>query len=154
MKTCKTCKIEKDDCQYYSNDKSCKDCRTAKVRANREKNIEKYREFDRQRANNPERVAARAAYAKTDAGKAAIRRAHVKWENKHPKRKHAVTTVSNAVRDGRLLKQPCIVCGETEVEGHHPDYDRPLDVVWLCVAHHKQLHAEHEARLQQIQNVN
>jgi hypothetical protein len=24
----------------------------------------------------------------------------------------------------------------------HPDYQRPLHVVWLCRAHHKQLHAQ------------
>lgn len=41
---------------------------------------------------------------------------------------------------GLLKKQPCWVCGEKAI-AHHPDYDRPLDVVWLCQPHHKQTHA-------------
>lgn len=49
--------------------------------------------------------------------------------------------VSNAVKKGILVKTPCVCCGEQRVEGHHPDYSRPLDVVWLCAACHRQLHA-------------
>jgi len=35
--------------------------------------------------------------------------------------------------------QPCEVCGEPG-ERHHPDYDKPDEVVWLCRRHHRQLH--------------
>ena len=45
-----------------------------------------------------------------------------------------------ALRMGKLVKTPCMVCGEVEVEGHHPDYSRPLDVVWLCRKHHMEIH--------------
>lgn len=51
--------------------------------------------------------------------------------------------VRSALRNGILEKLPCFVCGEGNVEGHHPDYDSPLDVVWLCRKHHMQLHREH-----------
>lgn len=50
--------------------------------------------------------------------------------------------VSNAIRDGKLTPLPCQVCGIQEVEAHHPDYSRPLDVVWLCRHHHSQIHKE------------
>lgn len=33
----------------------------------------------------------------------------------------------------------CASCGRPH--GHHPDYSRPLDVVWLCDKHHKEVHA-------------
>jgi len=50
--------------------------------------------------------------------------------------------VGNAIRDGRLNRGPCEVCGSREsVEGHHEDYSKPLDVRWLCREHHKALHA-------------
>ena len=38
---------------------------------------------------------------------------------------------------GRLTEEPCEVCGTTEgVEMHHDDHARPLDVRWVCRAHH------------------
>lgn len=44
-----------------------------------------------------------------------------------------------AVKVGRLVKQPCEVCGDEEVEIHHIDYFDPLDVRWLCFVHHRNL---------------
>jgi len=64
------------------------------------------------------------------------------WQKRNPKKRSAHVAVSNAVRDGKLIKQPCEVCGELKVQGHHDDYTKPLDVRWLCVSHH----AEHHAR--------
>ena len=42
----------------------------------------------------------------------------------------------------KIIPLPCFVCGSLEVHGHHPDYDQPLQVVWLCPEHHNQLHAD------------
>lgn len=46
-------------------------------------------------------------------------------------------------KKGLIQKAPCIICGEEKVDGHHEDYSRPLDLVWLCRSHHRQLHAGH-----------
>lgn len=46
-----------------------------------------------------------------------------------------------AVKRGKLLKQPCWCCGDLESEAHHPDYSAPLDVVWLCKKHHREIHS-------------
>jgi hypothetical protein len=54
----------------------------------------------------------------------------------------AHNAVARALRNGLLKRQPCEVCGEVRVDAHHPDYDRPLDVRWLCRAHHAALHAQ------------
>ena len=35
-----------------------------------------------------------------------------------------------------------IVNNEFTLEGHHPDYRKPLFVIWLCRACHKQHHRE------------
>lgn len=46
-----------------------------------------------------------------------------------------------AIISGRIIKPPtCQLsgCGLAVADGHHEDYDRPLDVVWLCHEHHKQ----------------
>lgn len=52
-------------------------------------------------------------------------------------------TFAEAVRDGRLTKKPCEVCGtEEKVEAHHEDYSKPLDVMWLCFKHHRERHGQ------------
>ncbi len=47
-----------------------------------------------------------------------------------------------AIKDGMLKRQPCVVCGNPKVHGHHPDYDKPLEVIWLCPKHHMQEHVK------------
>ena len=52
----------------------------------------------------------------------------------------ANTVLGNAVRDGRIKRLPCEVCGNEKAEGHHEDYSKHLDVVWLCSRHHSDRH--------------
>lgn len=51
---------------------------------------------------------------------------------------HKIAT--KAIRQGRLVRQPCIICGDPESDGHHEDYSKPLEVIWLCRGHHIRLH--------------
>ena len=46
---------------------------------------------------------------------------------------------NNARRDGKLIPEPC-KCGCDHVEMHHPDYTKPLDIVWICHDCHLELH--------------
>ena len=57
-----------------------------------------------------------------------------------PEKNRARSAVGRAVARGELLKQPCEECGETNVQAHHTDYSKKLEVVWLCVKHHKEVH--------------
>ena len=91
-------------------------------------------------ANYEEGLAHRRAYQKTDAGKAAHAAASKAYRQRNKKKLAAHNAVSKAVLRKGLIPHPCWVCGE-KAEAHHPDYDRPLDVVWLCQPHHKQAHA-------------
>lgn len=141
---CKTCLTDKPVDGFYKGQKSkCKECTKAYVRAHRLANIEHYRAFDKARASMPHRVAAREAYRTTAAYAESHKAAAKRWAEKHPERRRANTMLDNAVRDGRVIPWPvCAVpecCGKPE--GHHPDYSRPLDVVWLCDKHHKAAHA-------------
>lgn len=57
------------------------------------------------------------------------------------KRLKAHKAVYYAKRRGALKPQPCEVCGASErIEAHHDDYDKPLQVRWLCIQHHKDHH--------------
>ena len=140
---CKSCRSDLPEQAFYARNRSkCKECVKASVRANRIKNIEHYRAFDKARASQPQRVAARVSYQKSEAYARSHRAASIKWIAKHPDRRKANTALGNAVRDG--LIKPWPVCAIPECsckpEAHHPDYSRPLDVVWLCVEHHNAAH--------------
>lgn len=76
-----------------------------------------------------------------------------KYKKLNPEKRLAHQKVSNAIRDGRLKKGVCMFCGEIKADGHHVDYSKPLDVIWLCRTHHKQIHA-YEDRANGIRNFN
>lgn len=57
------------------------------------------------------------------------------------KRRNARNSINSAVRRGALERQSCEVCGEY-AQAHHDDYDKPLDVRWLCSMHHAEHHMQ------------
>lgn len=150
MQVCRLCGAEKDFSQFYKHpktktgfDSKCKDCAKSISKAARERNIDHYKEKSRIRSKKPENVAARKAYRQTEQGKKAAARAHKAYQMRAPLRRIAHIAVGNAIRDGRLIPWPfCAVpdCDCSKVEAHHPDYSRPLDVVWLCNKHHREAH--------------
>ncbi len=79
-------------------------------------------------------------YSKTEKGIIKTRTNALKAYYRYPEKAAARLKVYRAVAKGALIKVPCTICGEKEVEGHHPDYSKPLDVIWLCTAHHVELH--------------
>ena len=50
--------------------------------------------------------------------------------------------VAKALRMGDLVRPAvCSTCGKTGlIEGHHEDYKKPLEVVWLCQRCHQEQH--------------
>ena len=63
-----------------------------------------------------------------------------RWRKRNPKSYIAQLAVGAALRHGVIEQQPCQQYGAAKSEAHHPDYDRPYDVVWLCRKHHKAVH--------------
>lgn len=100
----------------------CKECNKADVRANRAKNLDHYREYDRARGNRQSRE-----YT-------------MEYRSAFPNKYKAQTMVSNAIRDKKLFPEPCAICSGMDVHAHHDDYLKPLNVRWLCAAHHSQWH--------------
>lgn len=150
MKTCFKCNETKPLSEFYRHPKmadghlnKCKKCAKRDALRHREDNIDAVRAYDRNRGMLPHRVEARKTYQQTEAGKVAVSRAHRNYISKHPKRRAAQVVVGNAVRDGRLIPWPTCALPDCEAkpEAHHPDYDRPLQVEWLCRVHHRQAHA-------------
>lgn len=152
-KSCFKCLETKPLSGFYKHSKmrdgylnKCIECAKADVHANRQLRLNYYQAYDRSRGCELSRIEARKAYASTESGKAVILRGKRKWAEANPLRIAATVAVRNAVRDGRLQKLPCFVCG-VAAEAHHPDYSLPLAVSWLCDQHHKQVHKEHRERL-------
>lgn len=58
------------------------------------------------------------------------------------KRANARAYINVYVKRGKVIKLPCEACGEVNSEKHHEDYDKPLDVRWLC----RKCHLEHHAK--------
>lgn len=56
--------------------------------------------------------------------------------------KQAQNLLNDAVRRGDLVRKPCEVCGVPKTAGHHDDYDKPLEVRWLCSSHHHEAHGK------------
>lgn len=80
-------------------------------------------------------------YRKSDKYKKMVKVAIAINQDKYKAR----NAVSNAIRDGKLLRMPCMICGDERSEGHHHNgysKDHMLDVIWLCVKHHNLAHKE------------
>lgn len=107
----------------------CRRCARRDVQENRAARAAQYRAYERERNRQPERIAAIQASARRDATK---RRARV--------------AVSNAVARGKLTRGACEVCGGVPADGHHEDYNKPLEVRWLCRTHHMHAHRMDEDR--------
>jgi hypothetical protein len=87
---------------------------------------------------NPERAGkSRRAWAVRNPNK--VRAAVRRYKEQNPEKQRAHNAVNNAIRAGKLERQPCEVCG-ANAHAHHEDYAKPLDVRWLCPAHHGEVH--------------
>lgn len=146
MPICAKCSVDKDPAEFYARDRTCKECRKALVRQNRAQKANYYREYDKQRANQPDRVAARLAYSKTEAGREAHKKAKRRYIERNPLRRAAQVALCNAVRDGRVWRAPCCMApgcfNQGRLHGHHTHYDNALSVVWLCIPCHAEVHKQ------------
>tara|TARA_R110002049_G_scaffold111950_2_gene261288 strand:- start:1765 stop:2184 length:420 start_codon:yes stop_codon:yes gene_type:complete len=131
MKKCFKCNVEKPLSSFYKHRQmkdghvnKCKECNKDDVAKHRINNLDKIREYDRARGNrqDPNYI--------------------IEWKKKYPKKYKAHCMVNNQKRAGNLHQEPCEVCGSEKSVAHHDDYDKPLNVRWLCQAHHKQWHSK------------
>lgn len=153
MKECFKCGALKPLNDFYKHARmadghvnKCKECNKKDVRENRSKNVDYYREYDCWRyGTNPDRARRNSEYAKTDAGKAAIKKAISNYQSRNPEARAAHVILGNAVRRGDIEKpKHCPVCLEfkpsRQIHAHHDDYSKPLQVRWMCAMCHAKEH--------------
>lgn len=86
-------------------------------------------------------VAYHREWRSTPDGRAKMRAGVTASRNRYPERQRARHALHQAILRGEVVPGPCYV-GEGcsgQIEGHHDDYSRPLDVIWACRRHHRVL---------------
>lgn len=144
FKKCTKCEKEKPLADFYQHKgmkdghlSVCKGCTKARVHTHRAMNIERIREYDRQRGLLPHRKKAVRSRAHRYVGK------YKTYKELHPERRAAHVAVGNAISAGLLKAKPCERCYyAVGVHAHHEDYSKPLEVIWLCKKCHGQRHRE------------
>jgi|SRR5271163_1596917 len=60
------------------------------------------------------------------------------WYRRNKEKRRAHVVLHRAILDGSVVRpEKCFQCGKLcKPDGHHHDYNRPLDVEWLCRACH------------------
>ena len=107
----------------------CKDCAKKEVREHR-RISDSVREYDRRR------------YYDSHERRKQIAETAQAWREKNKAGYRAHILVKNAVRTGKLIRGVCEFCGtDKNIHAHHDNYSEPLNIRWLCVRHHAQLHA-------------
>lgn len=107
----------------------CKECAKRDVSANYRANKKHYQDYE----HTERRVESRHRRAK---------QAQIKHRAENPDKTRARRMLTYHVRAGNLTRpNRCSVCGvECVPEGHHADYGKPLDVVWVCRQCHAKIH--------------
>ncbi len=131
---------------FYKSDKStCKECIKHRVRQHRKDNIDAVREYDRNRPNAKERTEQHkeriSLFGETQKKK--YNQQKREWSKRNRHKTSAQNKAARAVMKGDIIRSAtCEQCGATgKLHGHHPDYAKPLEIIWLCPTCHG---AEHK----------
>jgi hypothetical protein len=141
-KRCWVCKETKTVDLFYKNRSNldgltgcCKECEKQKVkeryRTYHSKHIERFRKHYE---DNKETVRERQRNTSKRLWKI--------WYEKNKEKHTARAKLRYAVGTGKLQRPTkCTRCPSTEkIQGHHPDYTKPLEVIWLCHKCHEYEH--------------
>jgi len=139
MKACRKCGIRRALSAFYKHAgmkdghlNICKDC--TKLRIRKYGKRPEVRKWDRERRRGVVRSQKTDRTRRNEQGK--------RWskDNLHKRKAHG--KVSAALKGGKIERpNMCSECLTTcKPEAHHPDYNKLLDVVWLCTKCHAKKH--------------
>ncbi len=135
-KQCFKCKKKKKLKFFYLHSQTkdghlnkCRFCTKLDVKKRYHKEFEKIQAYEKLRFQKPER-------------KKLLRKYQEKRRKKYPGKERARKKTSSAIRDNKIIRNPCEICGDKKSEAHHLDYRRPFLISWLCFKHHRKLHGQ------------
>ena len=163
MKMCTKCNEEKPIEDFYrrkdtldGHRTNCKICQIAASKKwsleNPEQNAATYKKWC---LEHPEKIA--ASNKKWQQANPDKRKAYsVKYKARNPLKINATYTLNNAIQSGKLIKPTkCETCdAEVRIHAHHCDYNKPLEVMWLCQSCHINWHQIHGTDLNNETNIN
>jgi hypothetical protein len=127
---CNKCFVEKPLTEFAKHKSSlggrirkCKSCHSAYAA--------KYRRQNREKVYQQ-----KLAWKRTPAGRRLISENGTKSCKINRKKWNARQQARRAAAKGKIAKTPCVFCGSQRVQAHHEDYDKPLEVVWVCYTCH------------------
>ena len=152
---CKDCQKERSKIFKEKNPEIIKERKRDEYCRNRDKYLDGYREYYKK--NRETMILQNREYSRKEENKdkARIRnrefkrrkreliKAKLLIEEDYKKRQRsAQDKVSYALKTGKLIKpEKCEKCSEIKpLQGHHEDYKKPLEVMWLCYKCHCQQH--------------
>ena len=145
-KICRQCGIPKDLDLFYKHSQmadghlnKCIACVKSRIKKYEKDNPEKIRIACREKMRRPKYVAKHKAWLEANPERAQA--IQDRWYEKNQDKRYAHRVLDYALRKGTVIKadhcQHESGCTVTDrLEGHHPDYSKPLEVVWLCRTHH------------------
>lgn len=136
-KTCFKCLREKPIEDFYRHPgmadghlNKCKECTKADTKADYRSKPEAHREYEKNREQSPIRKANKLEYQR-------------RHRALHAVQSKTRSITQHALSSGRLVPQPCEKCGATDdIQAHHEDYYKPLEVNWLCFKCHRLHHGQ------------
>lgn len=121
------------DKEYYKTRSEKNKAKTKRWRHTHPEKVLEYREKYKERQKE---------LYKTPKYKKMMAKSRLKYILNNPEKHQAHILLNQAVRRGDIQRKPCEVCSNPQVEGHHEDYTKPLEVIWLCRKCHYNHHKE------------
>lgn len=149
MKTCTKCLEGKPESDFYKDSRkssglmsACKLCHALMVQKYQgtAKGVEALRVATAKYSQTSKAKERDARYYASEKGLAKGRRNSLRQKELHPTKVTARYRVKAAIKSGKLVRGSCEICGDTKAEGHHDNYEKPLEVRWLCKHHHVEFH--------------
>lgn len=126
---------------------NCKACKQQYEKLHYQKNKDRYLQINRKWKNKNKEKVKRNAQRYEEENRERIKevRDNRRSGERFKLQSKAHASLEYAINTGKIERPDnCSNCGsnKTQIQGHHTDYNNPLDVIWLCQSCHLIIHGK------------